>query len=414
MELDIKQKRELGETSKKVVAILAIIFLLILPLNQVERQIEDRRGFEKIAQDEVAEGWGDKVLFTTPTVFAQDQHIIPSLSETEITIDSQEKKRGVFKVPVYLATLKTKIRYTRPALKIEASPIRRILPEYLHVHIDPIAAVQTYKVKDVKTGKELKSRLNEFGLKVFAEDVPDQHFFDKEIEVEITMRGTSAMNYESNSDKDTVKIAGNWRKPKFFDTIFPDETKLDSNGFSAKWNLNSLPTHSKGDRKIKSIGLNHLWISTDYTKIERAVKYGILFVVLTFLLVFAVEFMSHTKVHPLQYALIGLSISIFYLLLVAISEVLGFDVAYIISSVAVSALIVFYVNGFIKNQKFTMMILAEQIILNIFFYVLLALEERSFLLGTVGLFTALATFMIITRKIDWYSGSFKPQSDVKV
>ncbi len=147
--------------------------------------------------------------------------------------------------------------------------------------------------------------------------------------------------------------------------------------------------------------------------IEKAVKYGILFIALTFILVFIVEFVSKAKIHPLQYGLIGLSISVFYLLLLAISETVGFDIAYLISSLAVTGLIVFYVKGFLNQKKFVRMILTEQIVLNGFFYTLLSLEESAFLIGSLGLFIALTIFMMITRKFDWYSGSFKNQTQAQ-
>ncbi len=206
-------------------------------------------------------------------------------------------------------------------------------------------------------------------------------------------------------------MVGNWTKPKFIDEILPTDTITSSKGFEATWTLNALPKWENGSREVKSIGLNHLWISTDYSMIEKAVKYGILFIALTFILIFIVEFMSKAKIHPLQYGLIGLSISIFYLLLLAISESLGFDIAYLLSSLAVTGLIVFYVRGFLNQKKFVKMVLIEQIILSTFFYILLALEEKAFLIGSIGLFVALSVFMTITRKFDWYTGSFKIQTN---
>ncbi|RYZ83952.1 MAG: cell envelope integrity protein CreD, partial [Proteobacteria bacterium] len=211
----------------------------------------------------------------------------------------------------------------------------------------------------------------------------------------------------SNSDQDTVKILGNWTKPKFSDEILPAQSKLDQNGFEAVWNLNSLPKFEDSSRTNKTVGLTHLWVGSDYSKIEKAIKYGILFIALTFLMVFIIEMRSKIKIHPFQYGLIGISISLFYLLLLAISEVIGFDAAYAIATGAVTTLIGFYVHGFIKDKVFIRTIIAEQVLLSGFFYLLLSLEESAFLVGTLGLFMALAAFMSLTRKFDWYSNAVR-------
>jgi inner membrane protein len=413
MENENKQKLELNSVTKKVLVILGLALVLMVPLSQVENQIISRREHETVAQKEVAKGWGENVAFGSPVVSASERDVYPAISETTIEVDSKDKKRGVFRVPVYIATLKTKVTFSKPATKKTETPKDEKLSELDHLilPVKPIASIQSFKIKDLASGKELKAKLVDGGVRLSADELPNKDFFTNQLEIEVSARGTGPITYESNSDQDKVKMLGNWTKPKFVDEILPTETKLSSKGFEASWTLNALPKWEDGSREEKSIGLNHLWIGTDYSMIEKAVKYGILFIALTFILVFVVEFMSKAKIHPLQYGLIGLSISVFYLLLLAISESIGFDIAYLISSLAVTGLIVFYVRGFLNQKKFVRMILTEQLFLGIFFYILLSLEESAFLIGSLGLFIALSIFMTITRKFDWYSGSFKSQNE---
>lgn len=413
MENENKQKRELNTVTKKVLVILGLALVLIIPLSQVENQISSRREYETVAQKEVAKGWGENVTFGSPVVSASERKVYPASSETTIEVDSKEKKRGVFRVPVYIATLKTKVTFNKPTSHKTEAPKDKKLSEldHLTLSVKPIASIQSFKIKELSSGKELKARLVDGGIRLSIEELPNKDFFANQLEIQVSTRGTGPITYESNSDQDKVKMVGNWTKPKFVDEVLPTETKLSSKGFEASWTLNALPKWEDGTREVKSIGLNHLWIGTDYSMIERAVKYGILFIALTFLLVFIVEFMSKAQIHPLQYGQIGLSISVFYLLLLAISETIGFDIAYLISSLAVTGLIVFYVRGFLNQKKFVKMILIEQVVLSAFFYILLSLEESAFLIGSIGLFTALAIFMTITRRFDWYSGSFKVQNE---
>jgi inner membrane protein len=413
MENENTSKHEINAVTKKVLVILGLALVLIVPLSQVENQISSRKEYETVAQKEVAKGWGGNVTFGSPVVIAFERRVYPASSETTIEVDTKEKKRGVFRVPVYLAILKTKVTFHKPATQKTETPHDKKLSEldHLTLSVKPISSIQSFKVKELVSGKELKAMLVDGGIRVSVDELPSKDFFDNQLEIEISTRGTGPITYESSSDQDNVKIVGNWTKPKFVDEVLPTETKLSSKGFEATWTLNAMPKWEDGSREVKSIGLNHLWIGTDYSMVQRAVKYGILFIALTFLLVFIVEFRSKAKIHPLQYGLIGLSISVFYLLLLAISESIGFDMAYLISSLAVTGLIVFYVRGFLNQKKFVKMILVEQVVLSAFFYVLLSLEESAFLIGSLGLFIALAIFMTITRRFDWYSGSFKVQSE---
>ncbi|MCC2679083.1 MAG: Inner rane CreD family protein [Pseudobdellovibrio sp.] len=390
--------------SFKVIIILFMTIFLIIPLALIDDQIGDRKKYEAEAQSEVAKGWGTDVVFGAAVWTGAEKSIYASMSDTRIYIDSKEKKRGIFKVPVYVATLNTKVKFAPPA---EAPHIKLPDTGYLTIAVNPVTSIQNYRIRDAATGRELKAKVDDYGLRLPVTELANKDIFSNELEIEISSRGTGPVKYESSADSEKISMAGNWTKPKFTEQLLPDETKMQPEGFEAHWSLQSVPKWETSSRATRNIGLSHLWISTDYAKVERAVKYGQLFIALTFLLMFIVEFTSKSKIHPFQYGLIGISISVFYLLLLAISESTGFDIAYGISSVAVAGLIVFYAGGFLKQKKFVLMLLAEQLVLSGFFYLLLGLEEKAFLIGSIGLFAALAIFMSVTRRLDWYSGTFR-------
>ncbi len=407
MEKKPAQQSEFNDITKKILIIFGIIGVLIIPLSCIESQIVHRKEYERMAQNEVAKGWGEDVTFGTAVISDSDRVIYATHSETKIEVDSQEKKRGVFKVPVFTINFKNKVIFNKPTIttaKVNAKKSPNM--NYLVLPVKPISSIQSIKVRELTSGKDLKAHIFDRGIRLSAEELPSKDFFSHEIEFEVSIRGTGVITYESNADQDQVEMKGNWTKPKFADTVLPAKTTLSDKGFAASWSLNSLPNWEETLREVKSIGLTHLWIQTDYAMIERAAKYGVLFIVLTFLLIFILEFVSKLKIHPFQYGLIGLSISFFYLLLLAISESLGFNLSYFISSSAVVSLIIFYVRGFLNHKKLLRMILFEQISLSIFFYVLLTLEERALLIGAIGLFAVLAALMIITRHFDWYTGAF--------
>lgn len=390
MEHQEKNKVSFNEVTKKMIIMMVMAPFLIVPLGFIGEQIHDRKEFEKTAQHEVAKGWGAEVTFGTPTLSYFQKSIFATTSETEIEVQSQEKKRGVFKVPVYTTNFKTTVSFLGQEQQQLGLSSQSYQEDYLLIPIQPTNSIQSFKVKENLSEKELKATLAHDGIRVALNQFTDKNFFDKSIQIEIAARGTGLITYQSSADKDNVKMFGNWVKPKYVEDILPSNSQLSAKGFEANWGLNAIPSWDSGPRQIKSIGMHHLWVGTDYLMLERSVKYGVLFIALTFVLMFVVEFVGNTRVHPIQYALIGLTICVFYLLLLAISESIGFNAAYVISSLAVTGLIGYYVGGFLQHKKFVKLILGEQIILNVFFYVLLTLEETSLLIGSIGLFMALA------------------------
>ncbi len=115
------------------------------------------------------------------------------------------------------------------------------------------------------------------------------------------------------------------------------------------------------------------------------------------------EIINKKRVHPIQYILIGLAIILFYVLLLAISEHINFDWAYILSASAITALITGYSKGILKNNYFTFTVFGILIVLYAYLYIVLQLEDYALIMGSIGLLLVLSTVMYITRKIDWYS-----------
>lgn len=113
--------------------------------------------------------------------------------------------------------------------------------------------------------------------------------------------------------------------------------------------------------------------------------------------------MNKRRIHPIQYLLIGLAITIFYVLLISISEYLSFGTAYLVSSISVIALITGYSKAILKDKRFTATVFGILTLLYAYLYVLLQLEDYALLVGSIGLFVALSVIMYLTRKIEWYS-----------
>ena len=139
-----------------------------------------------------------------------------------------------------------------------------------------------------------------------------------------------------------------------------------------------------------------------YQQSERAVKYGILFVFLTFVAFFLFEVLLRMAVHPIQYVLCGAALALFFLLLVSLSEHLPFAAAYLVSSAACVGLIAFYVGHVLRSARLGLLFGGLVGVLYGFLYVILRSEDYALLLGALLLFVALAIVMIVTRRVDWY------------
>ena len=139
----------------------------------------------------------------------------------------------------------------------------------------------------------------------------------------------------------------------------------------------------------------------EYQKSTRATKYGLMLIVMVFLVFFFVEVLQKLRIHPIQYLLVGLALCIFYTLLIALSEHIGFSAAYITSALAVIGLVVFYARSVFKQMKATQLLGLVMVLVFGFMFTVINQEDYALLIGSVGLFIVLAIVMAVSRKIDW-------------
>ena len=187
--------------------------------------------------------------------------------------------------------------------------------------------------------------------------------------------------------------------------------KIHDNGFDAKWKVLDInrPFSQQHfdylpDLSAFNCGVDFMIPVDEYQKSERSVKYGFLVIALTFLIFFLIQTMSNISIHPFQYLMIGLALTMFYTLLVSISEHSNFFKAYLIAGIAVILLITLYSKAILKTIKFPLFIATSLTALYAFIYVIIQLENYALLVGSIGLFIILAIVMFVSRKIDWSNG----------
>ncbi len=246
------------------------------------------------------------------------------------------------------------------------------------------------------------------------------------LEMELTLAGTQTLGIAPVADANHVMLHSDWPHPLFGGRFLPNTRAISESGFDAEWEISSLASAAqtqlgesqrglltRRDRvgaSIDSIDVSLVDPVDVYTQADRASKYGILFVVLTFVAFALFELIKRLPIHPLQYLLVGLALAIFFLLLLSLSEHIAFWKAYLVSAAACIGLQFVYLSGVLKSRWRAAGFAALLTVLYGVLYGLLVSEDNALLMGSLLLFGILAAVMWITRKVDWYEMGGKSET----
>ncbi len=228
-------------------------------------------------------------------------------------------------------------------------------------------------------------------------------------DVEMTMKvaGTQKLSLAPVADSNEISLDSTWPAPLFAGRFLPRNPAVSEKGFHAAWSLSSLAAATQqqiiaGSDNLDSMTVTLLTPIDPYKLSDRATKYGILFVVLTFGGFFLFEVMKQLPIHPIQYLLVGFGLAIFFLLLVSFSEHMAFALAYTLSSAACIGLLTFYLSYVLRSLTRGLGFGTMLTSLYAAVYGLLISEDNALILGSLMLFAVLAVVMVVTRKVDWY------------
>ena len=234
-------------------------------------------------------------------------------------------------------------------------------------------------------------------------------------QMNIKIKGSEMLHFVPLSGNSHYALQSTWPNPSFDGSNLPSERSVTDDGFTAVWNFNkaNLPFGTvlndfKFDQSALAFGVTMIEPADQYAKTNRSIKYAILIIGLTFSLFFIIELMQRKPIHPVQYVLIGLALVIFYSLLLAISEFLAFDYAYLIASVGTIMLIGLYAKSHFKSWRSSGIFSGVLTLLYGFIFVLIRLEDTALLVGSIGLFIILALTMYASKKVNWYGNTETP------
>lgn len=221
--------------------------------------------------------------------------------------------------------------------------------------------------------------------------------------IDLNLAGTSIFSFIPTGDYTTAELTSNWAHPSFGGDFLPRMHEVTPEGFKAKWSTTALASNSNGNLSgVEGFQVKLIDPVDIYRQATRAVKYGILFIVLGFAAFFTFENLKNLPIHPIQYLLVGLAQALFFLLLTSLSEHIAFSLAYLISAGASITLISIYIASILRSWRSSLGFSVSLILLYAALFGILRSEENALLLGSLLLFVALAALMLSTRSIDWY------------
>ncbi len=232
---------------------------------------------------------------------------------------------------------------------------------------------------------------------------------DAAFEMELPLHGSSRFEFVPIAGNNRVQLSSSWPHPSFIGSFLATTRTITSDGFDAEWNVNALATTAQQDLRVANqhptqyFGVDLIDPINPYPLTGRALKYGFLFIFITFAAFFLFELIKQLKIHPIQYGFVGLAQAVFFLLLLSLSEHMGFGHSYLAASTGTICLITFYLCGVLRGMGRGLLFGAVLSVLYGALYGLLQSEDHALVAGAALLFALLALVMVLTRNLDWYA-----------
>ncbi len=429
-----KIQQFLNGYSVKMVIVSFLAILLLVPSFFIESIIAERISLSEQVKNELYSQWGDKQVVAGPVLnipfsyFEQKEnsqgmierhgiaHCLPETLKTTGTLNPETRSRGIYKVVVYESQLKLEGTFVQPDLSQLDIPDAQFKWDaaYFTIGVSDMRGIknmpelvlnnQKYKVEPGVADTDLFVS----GITIKTGDTNLQQPLN--FSIDLVLNGSADLSVEALGKSSEVLLKSNWVDPAFSGGFLPTKREINKDGFTAEWQVTHLNRNFPQqwvDRKYNTheakLGVELLIPIDHYQKAMRSVKYAILFIALNFIIFIFIEIQSKKRIHPFQYALVAFALLIFYVLLTSISEQLGFNPAYFISAIAVTALISWYAYPILQDKKLVVWVTLLQTGLYIFLFVILQLQDFALLVGSIGLFIILAIIMRASQKIQWYS-----------
>lgn len=422
----------------KCVLVCMLGILLWIPLLMIENTIHERTAYREEAvqaiaassageqklwgpvltltvdeeYDEPVSGWtkAGTVAGSTRKTRKHTLQVTPSVVDMKGQLDVERRKLGLFSTPVFElnATLSghflapttkdlpplgpnARLKWGEPVLTLGVGDTRGIAGA-------PVITLAGATLA-VEGGSDVKDFTS--GFHAVASDVRlDGSGKPLPFAVAVRLVGTSSFSFVPVGDVVTAGLSSNWAHPSFGGDFLPRTRSVQNTGFTAQWATTALA--SNGGATQQGFQVRLIEPVDVYQQATRSVKYGFLFIVLSFAAFFVFEQLKNLRIHPIQYLLVGLAQAVFFLLLTSLSEHMAFGLAYGVSATVSVLLVGIYLASVLRGVARSVGFSAAMGTLYAALFGILQSEQNALLLGSLLLFLLLAGVMLGTRKVDWY------------
>ena len=427
----------LHSSTFKVLGIGFLALLMLIPLAQVQSLIGERNAMRTTAVSSIAQSWGGEqqlggpVLAVPKRVKVQTNNgwivqesteiILPDQLTIRATMAPEIRRYGIYEAPVYTSEIKMSGHFLTSDVQSLSGSETTYLWDRAELRM-PIADVRGLRrVSGLRiAGDEHNFGPSEHGVGNVASIAvafdPTKSQSDRlPFELDLILAGTESIDFLPLARRTEVALSAPWPDPSFSGAFLPAERHVDAQGFEAHWQVLDLNRqfgqHWQQDAERApnlngaAFGVSLYQPASIYQQNERAGKYGVLFIALTFVAFFLFEVLKKLRVHPVQYLLIGLALTTFYVVLLALSEQIGFGWAYGAASIAVVLLVGGYAAAVLRTRRAGTVLGGVLALVYALLYGLVVSEQYSLLMGALTLLAVVAALMYLTRNVDWYSAA---------
>lgn len=445
----------------KLFSIGFLILILLIPSSWIQDLIYERQSRASQVMQEVADKWSGSQTISGPVLVipfrkqdiidrgkdgveiherVEKAFFLPEQLHIDGSVDPEILHRGIFDAVVYESSLQIRSAFSKPDFKklnikaenvlwneaymvfgitdlrgISDNPVFTVGDENLTaepsndigvtVKIDPKSSIDEngYHVDyrtEITSSKGITSKLNWENAESFTGDV----------RMKLNLKGSKRLDFVPVGKTTEVTLNGKWTDPSFDGEFLPISREITDSTFNASWKIlhfnrpfSQQWTDANQTLSGADFGVKLLVPVDQYQKSTRTSKYGVLIILLTFIALFLVEITQKIRIHPFQYILVGAALTIYYTLLLSFSEHMGYNVAYIISSLATVVLISLYAKTFLQNSKLIVLFTLLLLVFYTFIFVIILQQDFSLLLGSIGLFIIISMLMYFSRKVSWYA-----------
>lgn len=422
----------------KIALIAGLAIATIVPNLFMTNLIEERETRQAGVRQEFTRNWGPEQSLYSPVLIIPYQttlwarhylKITPTRLDVAAALNPQERKRGLFHVTVYDAKVEMQGTFVVPPearlRDFITEKDARLLWNEAMIAFGAASNLTGLRATDSITidGAEqtllpcleaLRQETPCRGAALVMTNAPlaatGENSTRMSFKTNISLRGTSSFSLQHAGKELSAMVRSPWPSPSFNGTTLPLESSVTPDGFEAKWQTmefgspriaSSMGAFDPGMWKGATIGVDLIEATPTYRMINRVAKYGLLFVVLAFATYFFFEVLSRLRIHIVQYGLLGLSLSLFSLLLLSLAEPIGYTAGYLVAAGLVLTQSTLYTAA--VARRFLPAFVFALILASLFgfIYVLLGMETYSLLIGALALFVVVSALMVLTQMVKW-------------